>query len=155
MFTIPNLPAGAQVVEGTALNDFLSNSGDRGHRWFIGDEVEIPADTSVYAIIRDKKAADPKPVAYIAVKVNGNPRLLPFSAFRTFPRDAQDFVDGSNSPIMRELLNGNDADRFTLLKGKTLKVKDLQEWETRDWHRCPSGFEGDIIYKKAKFAIFE
>lgn len=154
MFTIPNLPANAALVPDSELSTFLPKSGNRGaHRWSVDDKVVIPADTQVYSIDRGTDG-NSKLVAYIGAEVNGRPMLLPFSAFRAFPRDDMDFVQQSHSEVMKALLNGDDFDRFQYLKGKSLRVSAVEEWETRDWNASPSGTKTDIKYKKAKFAVF-
>lgn len=148
-----SIPAGFKELAQEEVATVLSNSGNRGLGYFFaGDEITIPDEVSVCG--RELDGDDGRIVPYIACEVNGNPRWVPFAAFRRWPsKDSAGFAE--RSPLMKALFVGSDADRITVLQGKTIVVSEMVEGETRDWTACPAGFEGPIVYRTTKFPILK
>lgn len=155
MFTAPAIPAGFKEVSKDSLSTVLSNSGNRGMGYFFKDDVIIvpaEAECKVIGKPKDDKNPDSDLIPYIGVLLNDVARWVPMSAFRRWPsKDSAGFA--SKTPLMQSLFVGSDAERLDCLYGKTIQVTDLVEGETRDWTACPPGYEGDLVYRKAKFPV--
>lgn len=141
----------------------LANSGSRGARLFFkGDTLEI--GTQVFSKVRTEKDGSPAKdkdgntiiVYYIAVSINkSKPIPVAMASFRRFPRDVNAFLELPDATLMRELYNGSDEDRYTILAGKTLTVSRTVEGEAIDWQKTQQASDGTYYFKNSKFAVFE
>lgn len=147
------IPAGFREVKGEELASALSLSASRSAMYFAKDDT-ITLTDSVLCQMRETTKDGQKtqvPVYYIVGRVNnGRPKPIPFAAFRRFPKEVDSFLE--KSPLMRELYGGSDADRFDIIKGKTLKVTSLEDGETIDWQKSNLATR-DFVYKPAKFPV--
>lgn len=155
MFENFTTPAGFEPVSDPSV---LTISGVRSSIFFFeGDEI-ICSDKIVSKVRTDRdgkavtdKDGQPILVFYLICSVNGGtPKPIPFGSFRRFPREADAFL--GESDLMRQLYSGTDEDRFSLIKGKTLKVKRLVEGDAIDWTQSDAATRS-YVYKKAKFPV--
>ena len=157
MFENYNIPAGFTQVSDLSA---LANSANRSAIFFHKDDEIACSDIVVSKVrtdkqnqpIKDDKGSPLLVFSLICSINNGKPRPVPFASFRRFPRDADEFL--SKSDLARNLYTGSDEDRYNLLKGKTLKIKDLIEGEAIDWDKSNADTR-EFVYKKAKFPLFE
>lgn len=146
------IPAGFNKVEDLSK---VAESGNRTFSpFFKGDTVEF-SDTIVSknTLITRQGVKQETPIYYIIASVNGGePRPIPFGAFRRFPKDYDTFLE--KSPLARLLFSGSDRDRFDLLKGRKIKVVDIVEGETVDFEKSDFSTH-TLVYKKSKFPLFD
>lgn len=160
MFEKLTIPAGFNKVEDSDLSAVLSNSGNRGAGYFFANsEIIVPDDARVFGRERDSKDSEGNArtliVPYIEASINGQARLVPFSAFRRFPAvDAAEFA--SKTTLMQQLFVGSDAERLSTLRGKTIIVSEMVPGKARDWSASPVGTPQDEVkYYETKFPVLD
>ena len=155
MFENFTIPSGFHKVEADKVSEVLSLSGSRSAMYFFAnDKIECSSDI----LSRDREVTvngkkETRPVYYLVCRINdGAPKAVPFASFRRFPKDVDAFL--SKSSLMRDLFSGSDAERFDLIKGKTLEVTSIEEGEAIDWTQ--SNLETrDFKFKAAKFPVLD
>lgn len=159
------VPADFKLLEGEARTEVLSRSASRGAGvFFTGDVVTLDADGKVYGLKREysrdmgqHKKGDEIVIPYLHGIRNGQSRMIPFSAFRTFPAGNREGLEEivKASAVMRDLYAMGDPERADYLPGKTLKVKDVKKLDTLNWNgpKTASGYPAEMV--KEPFPIFE
>lgn len=146
MFETIHIPSGCTIVPEEQLTA-LQESGVRGSTlFFLNDVIEV-GDTIVSQQFENNGK---KSLVYrIEAKINGRPKFVTMSSFRRFPKDSNDMF--AEFPLMRELADGNDLDRYRIIKNRTFKVAKVVDGEAIDWQASNSD-AGDYKYKASKFA---
>ena len=146
MFERINIPSGCTVVPEEQLTA-LQESGVRGSTlFFLNDVIEV-GDTIVSQQFDNNGKTTF--VYRIEARINGKPKFVTMSSFRRFPKDSNTMF--AKYPLMRELADGNDLDRYRLIKNRKFKVAEVIEGEAIDWKQSNTD-AGEYKYKASKFA---
>ena len=145
-----NIPEGFNKVESSRIGEVLSLSGSRSATYFFEGDT-IVCSEEVFSKDFETASGDTKPIPYLGCTVNGRETMVPMAAFRRFPRNLETFI--KENPSMKDFVNGSDAERYNLIKGKTIKVIKMVKGEVVDWSKTHKG--ESAVYKTVSIPVLK
>lgn len=149
MFEGIHIPSGCTIVPEEQLTALQESGARSSTLFFLNDTIEVGDTIVSQQFVNGEKTH----IVYrIEAKINGRPKFVTMSSFRRFPKDSNEMF--AEFPLMRELSDGNDLDRYRLIKNRTFKVAKVVSGEAIDWDNSNSD-AGDYKYKTSKFACLQ